>query len=865
MPATVNGIGTSHFLKRNLETRQGICTQCGTHTELKSYDTFHVACLVFIPIIPLGKHRIMSHCKSCDRFLQMPWKDWDKGMEILDALLTEGLNGPSPDREKVLEALAIIYQLQAMDVLDNYLERIYELFYNDEEVVRSMAAVMLMLFDFERAHTYSVRAFELDPSDNNRELVGLVALNTNKLDEARAALQFIINQQIDDKYELLHALVEAYQTQGLHEQALAFLDVMAEAFPHRINDKETRRLEKLSNKHSGTNNPLPPKGAPASMKPFQKVLAIAIVLIVAGVFCTLSFLEGTNRDIYFINGLPTEYSITIDGDAYTLAPAELTPLPLGDGTFTVHLENDALGLDDFPVSVNTNFFTRLFSNYITVVNPDTCALILWENIPYAEEITEEVNASAEEKVHFGSNQYHFSDIDYPFEELPDEISTDASGIVMKEVLTNYTTPIYSEVLGGVLELFGEEAVFNYLQLCFRANPMDEEIHYYAVQFLSPQLAVNLLEPQLEKRLDNVNYHRYYQGVAESVYTPAELLERYEGYQSQYPDNSDLLYLVGRITPDLEKANALYRHAFESPEPSAWAVWAYTYNMLNNAQFEEALQFSLPWVSKFPDNPLIAGVESRVAMATKQYDIITRNFERELMTRKDDVQFLTDNHYNVLMAYILSGNIEGSEKLFDWLKNSPTAEYKEIVDMHRSQLLVEKEYMMSNGQNLAQLDAIDETIYFAHEESFLAGNHQIALPEDMEPNWEFHIYQGLSALLADDASKGSEYFNQAADLLSEINYDHDSFAKALRGQQSNHAQLRTSSIEPSSKVLLLIALAYINEEERTENAQLADALNYSFNYPQFLIQAALDDLLAEIPEPEVVQEETATFTIEDVVK
>ena len=186
-------------------------------------------------------------------------------------------------------------------------------------------------------------------------------------------------------------------------------------------------------------------------------------------------------------------------------------------------------------------------------------------------------------------------------------------------------------------------------------------------------------------------------------------------------------------------------------------------------------------------------------------------------------------------------------------------------MHRSQLLVEKEYMMSNGQNLAQLDAIDETIYFAHEESFLAGNHQIALPEDMEPNWEFHIYQGLSALLADDASKGSEYFNQAADLLSEINYDHDSFAKALRGQQSNHAQLRTSSIEPSSKVLLLIALAYINEEERTENAQLADALNYSFNYPQFLIQAALDDLLAEIPEPEVVQEETATFTIEDVVK
>ena len=67
MPSVVNGIGTWYYGKKNLCQYSGSCEFCGCEGELLSYDTTLYFTFVFIPVIPLGKKRIMSQCPNCQR------------------------------------------------------------------------------------------------------------------------------------------------------------------------------------------------------------------------------------------------------------------------------------------------------------------------------------------------------------------------------------------------------------------------------------------------------------------------------------------------------------------------------------------------------------------------------------------------------------------------------------------------------------------------------------------------------------------------------------------------------------------------------------------------------------------------------
>lgn len=539
MPSTVNIIGTGHYGKKNKETRQGTCTQCETKDDLSDYDTRHAICVLFIPVIPLGKRRIMSHCKACDRWLHMSWKDWNAGVEVMEKLIEEGITGSTPDREKTLDALGMVYQLQSITTLYDNLDQLYAHYKDDEEIMAAVAAVMVMLYDFTNAHIYAVRAFELNQSDDNRELLGVIALNTDKLSEAHEAFQFIITNSLDDKYDIVLALVEAYQTKGQHQEALDLLDALPESFPDRAQSKPTHRLEKISNKNLGTSKAIIPKAPPEKIDVGTKFILATIAVLFVVAFIGFSLWEGFKRNVYFINGLSAEYTIDINGDSYTLPAAGLVPIPLGDGNFIIHVKNETLELPDVTLSIDTGFFTRLFTNDTYIINPDTCGIILWENIPYAEELNERLNDRYESIVHFGSSQYFFEGIHFPFKEVPDEISLDSDApVTMRKSLANYSNADYKEVFSSLYDSVGSEGLSELFRLTMLVNPDDEDIFYYATSFLTPKNSVKLLTPHLDNHLDDVNFHRNYQETAKKVVEYETLINRYEGYLNASPNSPD---------------------------------------------------------------------------------------------------------------------------------------------------------------------------------------------------------------------------------------------------------------------------------------------------------------------------------------
>ncbi len=60
MPSVINGIGTWYYGKRNIHRFRAGCEFCNRVGDLESYDTTLYFVVVFIPVIPIGKKRILS-------------------------------------------------------------------------------------------------------------------------------------------------------------------------------------------------------------------------------------------------------------------------------------------------------------------------------------------------------------------------------------------------------------------------------------------------------------------------------------------------------------------------------------------------------------------------------------------------------------------------------------------------------------------------------------------------------------------------------------------------------------------------------------------------------------------------------------
>ena len=84
MPTTINGVGTHYYGKKNASVRAGACRSCGRVSNLESYDTRLFVVIVFIPVIPLGRKRIIDSCPFCRRHFVANQGEYHDGAAALD-------------------------------------------------------------------------------------------------------------------------------------------------------------------------------------------------------------------------------------------------------------------------------------------------------------------------------------------------------------------------------------------------------------------------------------------------------------------------------------------------------------------------------------------------------------------------------------------------------------------------------------------------------------------------------------------------------------------------------------------------------------------------------------------------------------
>ena len=165
-------------------------------------------------------------------------------------------------------------------------------------------------------------------------------------------------------------------------------------------------------------------------------------------------------------------------------------------------------------------------------------------------------------------------VDYLFEDPPHSMKlSNASTQVAKTCLRRFLGPDLQAFQIAVQS--DREGALTFLEHRLRRRPEDYELFDAYFSSFDPSQtgrAESFLKSGLDRRPVAVQWHRFYQSLAEASGHDAGLVARYDAYLKADPRNGSLIYLRGRIDPDWDRQAEYLRRAIEADPRAPWP-WA----------------------------------------------------------------------------------------------------------------------------------------------------------------------------------------------------------------------------------------------------------------------------------------------------
>ena len=155
--------GWGNFNRRDHSLVRDTCRSCGHTGYLKSYTSSKFFTLYFIPIIPLGRQRIVQDCPHCKQAFGMSLGKWRKlGRTELPRALAEVQAKPA-DPEAARQALALCVQLQDRNALRSIGPQVRTTFARDADMLGYLAGAYSYLCMDKEADAAYLDAVALAP------------------------------------------------------------------------------------------------------------------------------------------------------------------------------------------------------------------------------------------------------------------------------------------------------------------------------------------------------------------------------------------------------------------------------------------------------------------------------------------------------------------------------------------------------------------------------------------------------------------------------------------------------------------------------------------------------------------------------
>ena len=851
MPTTINGIGTGYWGKSEVEARRDVCDHCGKVGDQLSYDTRKYFVVLFLPVIPLGKLRVLDECPHCKRHGAVKLGEWRVAREEEVRRAVDEFFANPTDRELALEALGTCMAYRRGDEVPAVAAKIYRNFGDDAELVSNVAGALQYFGNFDQAETAYRKALQLEDTPDRRQALAWVLIRKGQPAEARSYLDHLFNSGNPEAIGWFIFLVQGFQAKGEHREALQLVQALEHNFPAAREDKATKKelakLRKASEKHVRSGKPVAtPLLAPEKKRGATdwggRVAPLIAALILISFLLPLGFWiwdSATAYEVHLVGGLDRSYSVEIDGATYTVPPGQAAAIKLPRGQeFEVRVVEGGPDLEPVPFTVDVGFFASLTGDVTLVLNPDRLAVLLWAQARYSE--NPDPNEELPYEFHTGEAVYSWIGVDYEFEEFPDEIEIpSSSSSVLKEGLLVASSNDPAEGFYVLLGETGMEAGLEYLERAVRLMPGNRDVVHILAQFQEPEVFAELAVPYLEHRPVWVEWHRAYQESEARAERERQLVEQYDAWLGAEPDDARLNYLRSRLEIERGPREEFLERAMELDAEEPYPFSSLAYSRLATGRPEGTPELCARALELDPGNGSFHSVERDALYATRSYEVLLERIGARLKADPTDSEAVGEK---VRLLTVLGRVEEAEAAVQDFVRRISDPTLSQWGDPQSWKHFLEVEKLRMAGdvdalrEHLAAADWYRGGFYHALWSGDAAAAASV-LEEEGDGDVAEHLLIFMVAQRTGARELAQKHLLTAAELLAPQGEEERLMAEALMVRPG--PSLEGLAADPGVKALVLAAMTRIDPSRATSYRDLALRLNFRLGFPKVFLDNELE--------------------------
>lgn len=372
--------GRYHFFKRNRRQFISRCVSCQRVAAQDSFDTIAWAHLYFIPLLPMGRKRILAKCTSCAMFTQTSLTIWQAERSAALYAVEQRYGREPAQLDYALEALELLGRFGEDDKADAVATHLERTFLEE-------ANVRARLADWHTKRNRLNKASELiapsstdanhDDTERTLAAAALVARNYPLAKQHMLAIKELDTKQ---DFFLLANLAQALSETGQEQDAykvcvLLFTKLPDSASRHSLLVTLTRKLEtKLRIATS-----VLPKTVNSRKDYWIGAAIVAAFALVIGVVN-----EGlrARQTLFVTNPTQSPAIIRVAEEIFTLPPASMAQTTLAEGQHRVIVRLDNGQSYDTQIEISNDFSQRLGQKSVFVFNAFGADAFMQEVIVY---------------------------------------------------------------------------------------------------------------------------------------------------------------------------------------------------------------------------------------------------------------------------------------------------------------------------------------------------------------------------------------------------------------------------------------------------------------------------------------------------
>ncbi len=838
MPTRINGIGTGYYGKSNRQSFEGVCEHCHRSVILQNYETRLWFSIFYLPVIPLDRKQILSHCSSCTWHRAMPFAEWERNRQESigqsEAKWTE--NQEDPDAALELHATLVAFQKQ--DEANALAELLLETFGNVSRVQYYFGCWYERLGRGIAAEECFAKALELDPASlPAKRAVAIGHIEKGRLDEARQLLVDFVPPKPAFEPQLFFMLAKGHQRQGEHEQALALFEMLTKAAPKISGEKDFRKAVRQSEKALGAEASLVPRDPIYRSALFKWAVA---ALLLAGVVGGSNLYIETHRTLHVVNGLQAPLVIQLDGDASVeINPEGRKAISVAEGSHRVVVMQPPGYAAPVDLVVRSGWFDRFFSSPIFVVDPTRSAVLAWESAVYRDRPAHAPAAfDGSRHWHVGQAFTSYPDIDLAFEEFPAQLRADKhkQAVTKTRMALLRIAPIEALAVAAA-EPNRQSDLLAFAESHLRFDPADKMLlGFYpslASQWQATDRCRNFLTTRLAERPLLVEWHRSYQETPLFQQLEDELIKEYDRYLEAEPGNSNLLYLRGRIEADDRLADDYYQRATAADPKNPYPWYAQGYRLRVAGDFSGARKALDEAARLNPADPMVAHGLAEVQFALAEFDPLEREFRSQLEKTPLHISL----QQQLLEALIAAGKNDQADAAHEAYAQKAAQASGDTYQLGL-QSQIHLHYLRGRFDEFRALGRQLKDPQSAAQAEFEAGLELGQVENLSAAAFAAGSQRGLQELLLGVAWSGrgdlvqaSAARERAIAALAMGNRAERLAAEYLKsGPALAAGTAERLTMEPELKAVVLVALAEVCPDQKASLLTLAEKLNYRRSFP-----------------------------------